>query len=166
MSDYRRFWVPGGTYLLTVNLLERQRDTLVGCVDALREVVRATRHEWPFHIDAWVVLPDHLRACGPCRRQTMISPIAGKWSRFASFRRFREQNGARRQESRGENGVLGNGAARNMSSAMTPIILFTSIKCTGSHETQASVADCRLAVLPFPTLRMLWRVASPLGGRH
>jgi putative transposase len=37
MPDYRRYRVPGGTYFFTVNLLER-----------------------PFHIDAWVVLPDHM----------------------------------------------------------------------------------------------------------
>ncbi len=29
-------------------------------VHALREAVRVTRRERPFHIDAWVVLPDHL----------------------------------------------------------------------------------------------------------
>jgi putative transposase len=29
-------------------------------VDALRAAVRATRRERPFHIDAWVVLPDHM----------------------------------------------------------------------------------------------------------
>lgn len=60
MSDYRRFRVPGGTYFFTVNLLERRLDTLVLHIDALREAVRATRRERPFHIDAWVVLPDHL----------------------------------------------------------------------------------------------------------
>jgi len=60
MPDYRRYRVAGGTYFFTVNLLERQRDTLVRQVDALREAVRATRRERPFHIDAWVVLPDHL----------------------------------------------------------------------------------------------------------
>ncbi len=44
----------------TVNLLERRLDTLVRHVDVLREAVRVTRLERPFHIDAWVVLPDHL----------------------------------------------------------------------------------------------------------
>ncbi|QSA98848.1 transposase [Methylococcus sp. EFPC2] len=60
MPDYRRLRVPGGTYFFTVNLLERRLDTLVRHVDALREAVRLTRQERPFHIDAWVVLPDHL----------------------------------------------------------------------------------------------------------
>ena len=60
MPDYRRYRVPGGTCFFTVNLLERRLDTLVRHVDALREAVRVTRRERPFHIDAWVVLPDHM----------------------------------------------------------------------------------------------------------
>lgn len=60
MPGYRRFRVPGGAYFLTVNLLERRQDTLLRHVGALREAVRATRRERPFHIDAWVVLPDHM----------------------------------------------------------------------------------------------------------
>ncbi|MFH0343688.1 MAG: transposase [Chromatiales bacterium] len=60
MSNYRRFRVPGGTYFFTVNLLERRRDWLVRYIDALRDAVRRTKQQRPFHIDAWVVLPDHL----------------------------------------------------------------------------------------------------------
>ena len=60
MPDYRRLRVPGGTYFFTVNLLDRRMDTLVRHVDPLREAVRTVRRDRPFHIDAWVVLPDHL----------------------------------------------------------------------------------------------------------
>jgi REP element-mobilizing transposase RayT len=60
MPDYRRFRVPGGTYFFTVNLLERRLDTLVRHVDELREAMRGVRQHYLFHIDAWVVLPDHL----------------------------------------------------------------------------------------------------------
>jgi len=60
MPDYRRNRVPGGSYFFTVNLLERQRHLLVEHVDALRAAVRMVRNRQPFHIDAWVVLPDHL----------------------------------------------------------------------------------------------------------
>jgi putative transposase len=60
MPNYRRFYVPGGTYFFTVSLLERRSDFLVRHIDALREAVRATRRHRPFHIDGWVVLPDHL----------------------------------------------------------------------------------------------------------
>jgi putative transposase len=58
MSDYRRYRVPGGTYFLTVNLLERRSDLLVRHIDVPREAVRRTRKERPFAIHAWVVLPE------------------------------------------------------------------------------------------------------------
>ena len=60
MTDYRRIRVPGGTFFFTVNLADRRSDPLVREVDRLRDVVRAVRQQRPFHIDAWVVLPDHM----------------------------------------------------------------------------------------------------------
>ena len=60
MPDYRRNRVAGGTYFFTVNLLDRRSNLLVARIDALREVVRYVRAQRPFHIDAWVVLPDHM----------------------------------------------------------------------------------------------------------
>lgn len=61
MPEYRRHFVPGGTYFFTVNLLERRNnDLLVRHIDVLREAVRVTRQSHPFHIAAWVVLPEHM----------------------------------------------------------------------------------------------------------
>jgi len=60
MPDYRRYRVPGGTYFLTINLLERRADLLVRHIEPLREAVKCTRADRPFHIDGWVVLPDHM----------------------------------------------------------------------------------------------------------
>ena len=60
MPDYRRNRVPGGTYFFTVNLLERRERLLVEHIDALRDAVRQVRAQRSFHIDAWVVLPDHM----------------------------------------------------------------------------------------------------------
>jgi hypothetical protein len=40
MPNYRRVRVQGGTYVFTVNLLERRRTLLVDHVDALRESFR------------------------------------------------------------------------------------------------------------------------------
>jgi putative transposase len=60
MPEYRRNRVPGATYFFTVNLLNRRSDLLVTHIDALREAVRRVRRRSPFHIDAWVVLPDHM----------------------------------------------------------------------------------------------------------
>jgi putative transposase len=60
MPDYRRNRVAGGTYFFTVNLLDRRADLLIARIDALRAAVRAVRARSPFHIDAGVVLPDHM----------------------------------------------------------------------------------------------------------
>ena len=60
MPNYRRNRVAGGTYFFTVTLRDRSSDLLVAQIAALRAAVRATRARYPFHIDAWVVLPDHM----------------------------------------------------------------------------------------------------------
>jgi len=62
MSGYRRVRVPGGSYFFTVNLLERRRRLLVEHIDLLRESFRIVRQQRPFHIDAIVILPDHMHA--------------------------------------------------------------------------------------------------------
>ena len=58
MPDYRRNQIPGACYFFTVNLLDRRSDLLVSHIDTPRNAVREVRRRSPFHIDAWVVLPD------------------------------------------------------------------------------------------------------------
>ncbi|MBC7479694.1 MAG: transposase [Pseudorhodobacter sp.] len=60
MSAYRRIRHPGATVFLTINLIERGGDLLLRHIDLLRDVVRRTKADKPFAIDAWVVLPDHM----------------------------------------------------------------------------------------------------------
>jgi putative transposase len=60
MPDYRRNRVPGVTYFFTVNLRTRRSGLLVTAIDTLRAAIRAAQARQPFHIDAWVVLPDHM----------------------------------------------------------------------------------------------------------
>jgi putative transposase len=61
MPNYRRAFVPGGTWFFTMNLLERHgNDLLVREIDLLRHTVRRVGDKYPFYIDAWVVLPEHL----------------------------------------------------------------------------------------------------------
>ena len=64
MPNYRRNFVAGGYYFFTVNLLERQLTLLTGPIDLLRDSVRRVKRLYPFDIDAWVVLPDHLHCVG------------------------------------------------------------------------------------------------------
>ena len=61
MPNFIRAYVPGGTWFFTVNLLQRHNnDLLVREIDTLRDVVKRVRQRWPFEINAWVVLPEHL----------------------------------------------------------------------------------------------------------
>jgi putative transposase len=61
MSNYRRARTAGGTYFFTaVTEGRRQWLTTPESRAALREVIHAVRHQYPFTIDAWVLLPDHI----------------------------------------------------------------------------------------------------------
>jgi REP-associated tyrosine transposase len=60
MPEYRRNWVPGGTFFFTVNLRDRRSCLLVTQIDILREAIRRVRSRMPFSVEAWVVLPDHM----------------------------------------------------------------------------------------------------------
>ena len=60
VPDYRRNRVPGGTFSVTVNLLDRRPELLVTQIHLLRDAVRQMRLHAPFRIDAWVVPPDHM----------------------------------------------------------------------------------------------------------
>ena len=57
---YRRARMAGGTFFFTVNLANRNADTLVRYCDEFRFVVHKVKQAHPFSIVAMVVLPDHL----------------------------------------------------------------------------------------------------------
>ena len=56
MPNYRRAFVPGGCWFFTVNLLDRRQTLLADHIATLRESIAATRQDYPFTIDAFVVL--------------------------------------------------------------------------------------------------------------
>lgn len=60
MTDYRRHWLAGGTFFFTVALAERSSSLLVDHIDDLKQAIRYAKNEYPFHIVAMVVLPEHL----------------------------------------------------------------------------------------------------------
>ncbi len=62
MPNYRRAFVPGGCWFFTINVLEREGSLLVDHIDVLRASIARTRRKYPFDIDAFVVLPDHMHA--------------------------------------------------------------------------------------------------------
>src|SRR5690625_7238120 len=62
MTNYRRAFLPDGSFFFTVNLADRRRSLLTDHIDLLRGAFRYVRQRHPFSIDAMVVLPDHLHA--------------------------------------------------------------------------------------------------------
>jgi putative transposase len=62
MTNYRRNFLPGGSYFFTVNLADRRSGLLTAHIELLRAAFRYARERHPFSIEASVVLPDHLHA--------------------------------------------------------------------------------------------------------
>jgi len=60
MPNYRRYRIKGGSYFFTVNLLDRKKHLLTENIDLLRHAFRTIKQQKPFHIDAIVILPEHL----------------------------------------------------------------------------------------------------------
>ena len=87
MPHYRRNYVPGGTYFFTVVTFRRQplfdSDPARSC---LREAIERVRKDWPFSLDAIVLLPDHLHAIwtlppGEANYSTRWSRIKSEFTR-------------------------------------------------------------------------------------
>ncbi|PPD42628.1 MAG: transposase [Methylobacter sp.] len=61
MTEYRRFYIPGATWFFTVNLAQRRNNhLLVEHIDLLRSAFRYVKQRKPYHMDAVVIMPDHL----------------------------------------------------------------------------------------------------------
>lgn len=61
MSHYRRANTSGATYFFTVVSYRRQKILCDEPIrNALRDAIKTTQEKYPFNIDAWVLLPDHL----------------------------------------------------------------------------------------------------------
>jgi putative transposase len=106
MSNYRRAFVPGGCWFFTANLFDRRQSLLVDKIDALRDATRRTHVRYPFHIDAMVILPDHIHAVWTLPPGDLDFSI--RWrlikTRFAKSIPNGEPRSAVR-EARGERGV-------------------------------------------------------------
>ena len=61
MPDYRRAYVPGGTFFLTLVTFERQRlFAAAENIARLRRALAIVKRERPFEVAAAVIMPDHL----------------------------------------------------------------------------------------------------------
>ena len=61
MPNYIRYHENNACYFFTVNLWQRQNNNLlIDEIAALKRSILHVKIRHPFHIHAWVVLPDHL----------------------------------------------------------------------------------------------------------
>ena len=78
MTDYRRLYVPGGTYFFTVVTHQRAQVFVdEASVDLFRVALRRVMATRPFHLDAIVVLPDHLHCLW--RLPLGDADFSGRW---------------------------------------------------------------------------------------
>jgi len=92
MVNYRRNFLPGGTYFFTVTLRMRNSRQLVESIDLLRLAFRETRKANPFQIDAMVVLPEHLHSIWTLPPNDSNYP--GRWKAIKSvFTRELQKSG-------------------------------------------------------------------------
>ncbi|MFO0892459.1 MAG: transposase [Isosphaeraceae bacterium] len=63
MPNYRRAYIPGGSYFFTL-ITSGRRPLLCSTLarDCLRRAFRSARDRWPFRVEAIALLPDHLHA--------------------------------------------------------------------------------------------------------
>jgi putative transposase len=86
MSNYRRAWIPGGSYFFTLVLADRRRRLLVDEAKLLRAALLAACRAQPFRVDAIVLLPDHLHMvctlpAGDADYSTRIARLKAGFSR-------------------------------------------------------------------------------------
>ncbi len=90
MSNYRRAKSVGGTYFFTLVTYRRRRIlTSEQSRRWLRDAIEKTRLDYPFDIDAWVLLPDHLHCVWTLPKED--DDFATRWklikSRFSRLAR-------------------------------------------------------------------------------
>src|SRR5215831_16118090 len=105
MTNYRRNFMPGGSYFFTVNLVDRRRALLTDHIDLLRAAFRQVRARHPFAIDATVVLPDHLHAIWTLPEAD--ADFALRWRLIKSAFSLRVPGGERISASRATRGERG-----------------------------------------------------------
>lgn len=106
MTDYRRNFIPGGSYFFTVALAERSGRLLTDNIDLLRCAVSDVKRELSFELIALVVLPEHLHCVWTLPAGNADYPT--RWKKIkAAFSRGLPK-GERRSASRvskGERGI-------------------------------------------------------------
>ena len=95
MPNYRRAWVPGGSFFFT--LVTNRRAKLFSqpaARDLLGSIFRECQLEWPFEINALVLLPEHLHAIWTLPRGDAEYPTRWGWIKKEFTKKWRRLGGA------------------------------------------------------------------------
>jgi putative transposase len=135
MTDYRRNFIPGGSFFFTVNLASRRLRLLTEHIDELRTAFRETRHHHPFTTDAMVVLPDHLHVVwtmpeGDADFGTRWRLIKSAFSRQLPLTEPISDSRAAKVNAASGNGAFG--SIRSAMRAISPATWITSISIQSS----------------------------------
>ncbi len=105
MPQYRRHRIQGGTYFFTVVLANRRTALLTEHIDKLRGAFADVKAKHPFHIDAIVVLPDHLHCIMTLPKND--DDFSLRWRQIKSAFSRRIPHGEYRSRSRQRKGERG-----------------------------------------------------------
>ncbi|WP_346426964.1 hypothetical protein [Methylomonas sp. Kb3] len=152
MPNYRRNRIPGGTYFFTVNLLERKSTLLIEHIAELREAVRVVREKQPFHIDAWVVFPDHMHAiwtlpAGDDQYSNRWRAIKKAFSKAIPKTEYRSAIRMKRHE----RGIYPKGTSGNVDIGNTPLSMMPTMRhiwITSITTRSSMVGQSQLRIYP------------------
>ncbi len=143
MPNYRRWFVPGGTYFFTLVTFGRRPFLHEEAVrPLLRQAVENTRQRWPFEIVAWVLLPDHLHAVWTLPTGDDDYPL--RWAKIKEefTRGFLRRAGLRASAIVRDGGIgnapSGSGDSGNIPSRTRRIWLPVSTTCIGTPSSTAA----------------------------
>lgn len=96
----------GHLLLPPVSLRNRHSDLLVREIHLLRAVIQAVKHHRPFHIDAWVVLPEHMHCLWTLPPGDDDFAMRWRSIKFAFSKRLADtESRTEAQRPRGERGI-------------------------------------------------------------
>ncbi len=106
MTNYRRTFIPGGSYFFTVAIAERSSRLLTDNIDLFRSAVSHVKNGLPFELVAMAVLPEHLHCVWTLPGGDMDYPT--RWRKIKAMFSRGLPKGERRSKSRmakGERGI-------------------------------------------------------------
>ncbi|MDD2915039.1 MAG: transposase [Gallionella sp.] len=106
MTDYRRNFIPGGSYFFTVAMADRSGRLLTDNIELFRRAVAGVKRELPFDLVAMVALPEHLHCVWTLPEGDADYPTRWKKIKAGFSRGFpKEERRSTSRVAKGERGI-------------------------------------------------------------